>query len=166
MARRRFWSLGIATCAAAAMAASHAGPVEAVIPPEAAVPAAERVETVLRATYVLPAGQGRDLAAFLTANAVPGIDVRCDQERITVVAPADAQKALGAFIEICLSKEPRTRPQDGFAPPDYRDPTLAPPLRDPVNGHDGFGPATPVRPRSAPRKHDFGGPPMDSFQPS
>src|SRR6188768_2861185 len=90
-------SVGLGSLAVMAVAASRGEPVEATVPPNHAVPAAETVETVLRATYLLPPGRGRDLAAFLTANAAPGIDVRAEEDRLTVVAPADAQKALGTF---------------------------------------------------------------------
>lgn len=147
MARRRaaLWSFGIGTLAAAAIAASHGGPVEATVPANRDIPAAESVEAVLRATYVLPSGRGRELAAFLIANASPGIDVRADEDRLTVVARADAQKALGAFIEKCVSREPRQVPDAGsldalpFAPDG-----LVPSYGDPA---DGFKPETRVRQR-------------------
>ena len=143
--KRGLWAAGVVGLAAIA---AQAGPdaVEAVGPPVEApsidpvpsdrgllsaaptaavgptVPGAENVETVLRATYMLPAGRGQSLAVFLQANAAPGIDVRFENDRLTVVAPEDAQRALGTFIERCLSTEPAPRLAPGLVP-NYESPS-------------------------------------------
>jgi hypothetical protein len=164
---------GLGLLAASAIAASQAKPLEAPVP-EHGVPAAEHVENVLRATYVLPAGRGEAFANFLQQNAASGIDVRFGNDQLTVVAPADAQKALGGFIEKCLSKEPLPNgeipnyidPNEDF----FGSPTLAPPatrvpsrtklrsdsgMKRPPGGpaYDdssdaGFGPVTPSQQRT------------------
>jgi len=130
------WSVGLGSLAAAALAASRGEPVEATIPPNDVIPAAESVEPVLRATYALPPGRSQPLAQFLSAHAADGIDVRLTaDDRITVVAPNDAQKALGTFIEKCIRKESTAATDLRLAPdaPPYNtyeggSPTLAPPI--------------------------------------
>src|SRR5690349_20920989 len=94
---------GLGLLAATAIAATQAKPLEAPLP-EHGVPAAQHVESVLRATYVLPTGRGESFATFLEQNAATGIDVRFEQDQLVVIAPADVQKALGGFIEKCVSK--------------------------------------------------------------
>jgi hypothetical protein len=155
------WSIGLGSLAAVGIAASHGSPVEAVVPGNHAVPAAESVETVLRATYSLPSGRGRDLAMFLTANAAPGIDVRADEDRLTVVAPADAQKALGMFIEKCVSREPRSVPNpDDFDASPFIHEGAVPNYDDPAHG---FRPETRVRKRqTGDQDHGFDPPVGDS----
>ena len=115
---------GLALLATAAVAASHANPVEATVPSDQTVPGAERVEAVLRARYVMPELRGRALAEFLTLYAAPGIDVRAEPDGLTVVAPADAQRALGTFIHKCLRHgidELLPTPARGFERPrDFR----------------------------------------------
>jgi hypothetical protein len=147
--RKTVLTAGLGVLAVTAIAASHAKPLEAPLP-EHGVPAAQHVENVLRATYVLPTGRAESLAAFLQQNAAAGIDVRFDNDQLTVVAPADVQKALGGFIDKCLGKSPR----DGLlrgdfgSPYEYRpsDPSV-PEYEDPSVDDFGASP-TPIRQRT------------------
>ena len=180
MSRRRaaLWSVGIGSLAAVAVAASRAAPVEATVPPHGLVPAAERVESVLRATYVLPAGRGRMLAELLRAHSVPELETRLRSDgtgdRIMVVAPADVQKALGTFIEKCVNREPQSTngaptlapptgedaPPYGTFAPDRGSPAgpAVPDYGDPAAGdrqEDGFGPPEPIRRKVYPPDDGF-----------
>jgi len=159
---------GLGMIAATAIAASQATPLEAPVA-EHGVPAAQHVESVLRATYVLPTGRGESLATFLQQNAAAGIDVRLDNDQLTVVAPADVQKALGGFIEKCVSKEPRSaRAAPNYIDPNgdfFGSPTLAPPAiqvpsRPNAQPNDGFTPPgadiAPVPNYDDPSTNDFG----------
>ena len=117
-------------------------------PPE--VPGATSVEPVLRAVYRPHPTRVRAVYEFLKSHAAAGIDVTvrpsagadgdggddAEQggEELVVVAPAETQRALGAFLQLCVSPapapEPAARPTGaptpaggGFDPPrGYRDP--------------------------------------------
>ena len=155
-------AFGLTCVAIAASAASHIAPVEATAPPDAAVPAAENVETVLRATYVLPADRGEALATFLKANAAPGIDVRAERRggssstvSLTIIAPAAEQKALGTFIAKCVNKEPGTATPTLAPVPDYADPPSAAERRNRQEESPFYG--------SPPSQNGFGPLPSDGF---
>ena len=114
------------------------------------MPGAERVETVLRATYALPAGRAQRLAEFLTANSTAEIDIRLEGERLTITAPEASQQAIGVFIETCLNREPAA------AGP-------AQPIGSIREMNRGYAPAWESHP--IPRRANFGPDPSDLLPP-
>ena len=85
-------------------------------PADVTVPGAASVEPVLRAVYRPHPSRVEAVYQFLKANAAPGIDVslrpstaedtRPDAREVVVVAPEPVQRALGAFLQACVSAEP------------------------------------------------------------
>lgn len=149
-------------------------PADPAAAPPVTVPGAASVEPVLRAVYRPHPTRVEAVFAFLKANAAAGVDVSlrrstaegtdAAETELVVVAPAEQQRALGAFLALCVSAEPSSaghrsggsRDDFGaarFAPAD--DLGAAPDAFDAEPGFGGYGDAFA-------EPGDFGGPPASS----
>ena len=137
-------------------------------PADVSVPGAASVEPVLRAVYRPHPTRVEAVYEFLKANVAAGMDIslrpstaedaKPDARELIVVAPEPAQRALGAFLQACVSSEaPESAPVrhlrpagDAFGPPrGYQDPEpgdfntsrVVPAATLDSFGDDGFGAA-------------------------
>ena len=125
------------------------------------VPGAASVEPVLRAVYRPHPSRAGAVAEFLRAHAAAGIDVTprpstaegagSGATELVVVAPAEVQRALGAFLQLCVSADPAATRDSGGRPAGDPDP-----LTD--GGFDEeseFGPYAPPPGYQTPEAGDF-----------